>query len=77
MEKVSISKDLLHAILIHAYVDGFGCGGTRQSFTDDSPEAEILDRLEEEFDQARLDKLFPGEFEIYESDEHKVQEFSR
>jgi hypothetical protein len=62
MEKVSISKDLLHAILHLAYDDGFGVGGSREDFTDDSPEAQILDCLAEEFTDEQIEELFPGEF---------------
>lgn len=64
MEKVTISKELLHALLIHVYAEGFGEGLTREQVTDESTEAEIFDRLEDEFPDERIEELFPGEFDF-------------
>lgn len=73
MEKVSISKDLFSAILHLAYDDGFGCGGTREDFTDDSPEAQILDCLAEEFSDEEIEKMFPGQF-LFGDEAEKVDD---
>ena len=69
METVKISTELLHAILILAYDEGFGVGGTRSSFADDATEARIFDLLEEEFPAGRIEDLFPGEFEFVDPEE--------
>ncbi len=64
MENVTISKELLHALLIYVYAEGFGEGLRREQVTDESTEAEIFDRLEDEFSAERIEELFPGEFDF-------------
>ena len=59
MEKVTISKDLLHKILVYF---GRDMEPSRSSLLDDAPEAIIYDGLFEEFPFHRLEELFPGEF---------------
>ena len=59
-DKVTISKDLLHKILVYF---GRDLEPSREHLTDDAPEAEIYDLLfYEEFPFHRLEELFPGEF---------------
>ena len=65
MEKVTISKDLLHKILVYF---GRDMEPSREYLTDEAPEAIIYDDLFNEFDIDRLNELFPGEFET-DSDE--------
>ena len=65
MDRVPISKDLLHKILVYF---GRDMEPERQYLTDEAPEAIIYDELFDEFDIDRLNELFPGEFEA-DSDE--------
>ncbi len=60
MDKVTISKDLLHQILVFFARD---MEPSREYLTDEAPEAVIFDTLfYDEFPPSRLEELFPGEF---------------
>ena len=60
MDKVTISKDLLHKILVYF---GRDLEPSREYLTDEAPEAVIYDTLfYKEFPIDRLEELFPGEF---------------
>ena len=73
-ETVKISKALLHEILVLAYGEGFGCGAGRADFADEATEAKILDLLEEEFPEGRIEDLFPGEFEFTDEDNEEEEQ---
>ncbi len=62
MEKVTISKDLLHKILVYF---GREMEPGREHLTDDAPESVIYDALfYDEFPEEKLSRLFPGEFDF-------------
>lgn len=56
MEQVTISKELLRKILVYFWLD---MEPSRDSLTDDADAAIIYDGLEDEFDEDRLEELFP------------------
>lgn len=67
-DKVTISKDLLHKILVYF---GKDMEPGREFLLDDAPESVIYDTLfYDEFPKERLDELFPNEF-IFDTDENE------